>query len=114
MSSGTKLTSIRKARKLGRTQLARVMGVSRTFIYQLENDQKQPGPEFIDRLQVALDLTSEEHQELQTAVAFGRRRILLGRHLDHERVELIHHFVNRIEGLECAPVRALIDVMPKR
>lgn len=114
MSSGTKLTSFRKARKLGRTELARVMGVSRTFIYQLESDHKQPGPEFIERLQTALDLTSDELQDLREAVVVSRRRLLLGRHLDHERVELIHYFVNRIEGLECAPVRALIDVMPKR
>lgn len=114
MTSGAKLVGIRKARKLGPTQLARLMGVSRTFIYQLESDQKQPGREFIERLQATLDLTDEERQELVKAAALSRRRIHLGRHLDHEQVEIIHLFVDRIQGLDCAPLRALLEAIPTR
>ena len=100
MTRGSELASIRKRRKLSQLGLARLMGVSRSFISKLEVAMKQPSRDFIQRLQETLELDADEHQRLLNAVAFGKRRIVLGRHLDRERVELIHHFVNRIEGLE--------------
>lgn len=114
MSFGTELAICRKRRNLGQTQLARLMGMSRSFITKLEADKKRPNLQFLDRLQATLALDAEEFQHLSKALALGRRRLVLGDHLDGERVEIIHLFVDRIQGLECAPLRALLEAMPTR
>lgn len=68
MSLGTNVTKYRESANIKKIDLAKIIGVNRAYITQIENDEKKPSTEVLQKIAKALNTTTsvllEETDEL--------------------------------------------------
>lgn len=72
MEVGTRLRQIRKSQGRTLEYVSKVTGLSQPFISQLENDQKSPSLESLEKLCNAYEITFAEFFTLQNPTEFVR------------------------------------------
>jgi transcriptional regulator with XRE-family HTH domain len=99
MNIGTRITELREAKGLSTNALSKKAGVAQSHLREIENGNKKPGIEVLDKLCQGLGITLSDFFAVDDADDISlemRRLVRAAKKLRPDQIELITKFIESI------------------
>jgi transcriptional regulator with XRE-family HTH domain len=105
---GSYLKSLRKEKNITLKMLSKELNVGVPFLSLIENGKKPVPISYADKISVALNLTSEEHNKLVDSIRYSNKTILVDlSELSIEQKELAILFKNNVNSLSLEQIERI-------
>jgi len=110
---GARLRALRQERGIALKDMAAALGVSAPYLSALEHGRRgRPNRAFVHRICACLNIIWDEAEELQDLARLSHPRITVDTGgLSPEATELANRLAERIDKLDLATVRRLLEVL---
>lgn len=109
---GSYLKSLRKEKNITLKMLSNELNVGVPFLSLIENGKKPVPINYADKISVALNLTSEEHNKLVDSIRYSNKTILVDlSELSIEQKELAILFKNNVNTLSIEQIERIKELL---
>lgn len=106
------LYSIRTRQGISQIELAELIGYEQTYISAIEVGKKgPPTPAFVERLILALDLSSEEQDRLRVALDASQRKLVIDGEMPQNVFWMFSELRHRVSELTPVQIQLICQVL---
>lgn len=106
------LYSIRTRQGISQIELAELIGYEQTYISAIEVGKKgPPTPAFVERLILALDLSSEEQDRLRVALDASQRKMVIDGEMPQNVFWMFSELRHRVSELTPVQIQLICQVL---